>query len=173
MTIDQEILDIASRMNLPELLPEEADEALAVLLKCYACNEAKTLREFYAYSKPWSVANRHGMRNRCKECSKAYQKTPEGKASSRNARMKRHYGIDQARYEQMLAAQGGKCAICPATEPGGNGRWHVDHDHDTGEVRGLLCYRCNVGIGHLRHSPAIMLSAVKYVTKHITPDMIE
>lgn len=50
-------------------------------------------------------------------------------------------GIDLAEYERLLAAQGGHCALCP-NEPRTR-RLHVDHDHRTGEVRGLLCYSCN------------------------------
>lgn len=50
-------------------------------------------------------------------------------------------GVDDATYTAMLERQGGHCAICP-NEPKTR-RLHVDHDHRTGEVRGLLCYRCN------------------------------
>ena len=172
--IDQEILGIVSRMNLPELSPEDEGDARAMLLKCTTCKEIKMLDEFCSSRRPWSVRNRHGKNHQCKACNKEYRKTPEGKLSRRNVHLKMNYGIDQAKYERMLAAQGGKCAICPATEPGGKwNRWHVDHDHDTGEIRGLLCNGCNIAIGHLRHNPAIMLSAMKYITKHIVPDMIE
>jgi hypothetical protein len=50
-------------------------------------------------------------------------------------------GVTDAEYERLLAAQGGGCAICD--HPPRTRRLHVDHDHKTGEVRGLLCHRCN------------------------------
>ena len=63
----------------------------------------------------------------------------------------------------MLAEQEGCCAICGTEDPGKNGRFNVDHNHDTGEIRGLLCYGCNVGIGHLRDNPSICLAAAEYL----------
>ncbi len=53
----------------------------------------------------------------------------------------RALGVTDADYERLLKAQGGHCALCP-TKPKTR-RLHVDHDHATGRVRGLLCYRCN------------------------------
>jgi hypothetical protein len=51
--------------------------------------------------------------------------------------------------------------------PGGRGeRWHIDHDHVTDKVRGLLCHSCNVGIGNLQHDPQILMAAARYVMKH-------
>ena len=47
----------------------------------------------------------------------------------------------------MLVAQGGRCAACGTREPGTKKGWHVDHCHETGAVRGILCHHCNVGIG--------------------------
>lgn len=66
----------------------------------------------------------------------------------------------------MLAAQNGGCAICSTTTPDGNARrFHVDHDHETGKIRGLLCHSCNTGIGKLRDDPDLLLSAVAYLRK--------
>ncbi len=57
----------------------------------------------------------------------------------------RKYGKSAAWYDAQLAAQGGHCAICPATEPGGGRKnFCIDHDHSTGKVRGLLCHHCNL-----------------------------
>jgi hypothetical protein len=77
--------------------------------------------------------------------------------------LKRRYGITLEQYEAMLAAQGGTCALCPTPTPGGKGRFHVDHCHDTGKVRGLLCMRCNTGIGCLNHNTDTLLKAVAYL----------
>lgn len=83
--------------------------------------------------------------------------------------LKSTYGITRNQYEELLEKQGGKCAIC-----GGAGfkmrvhHWSslvVDHDHKTGEVRGLLCHNCNRGIGLLQDSPDVCISAANYLIK--------
>lgn len=82
------------------------------------------------------------------------------------------FGLTVADYDRMLAAQGGRCAICRANEPGGRaGRFHVDHDRSccSGRdscgrcVRGLLCHSCNTGLGKFRDDPAALLAAVAYL----------
>jgi hypothetical protein len=86
----------------------------------------------------------------------------------------RRYGLTLESFAAMLAAQGGRCAICRSPEPGGQGVWHVDHDHSCHTRRqccdrcrrGLLCSRCNIGIGNLRDDPMIIKSALDYVTAH-------
>ena len=74
------------------------------------------------------------------------------------------YGISQAEYEAMLAAQGGTCAICRTDEwPGKGNRPHVDHNHKTGRVRGLLCGNCNNGLGNFGEDPARLRAAADYL----------
>lgn len=77
------------------------------------------------------------------------------------------YGITQPEFDALLAAQGGVCAICKGVPPevdGKYGQWNVDHDHDTGRVRGILCSACNIGIGQLGDSVPRLLVAVDYLT---------
>jgi hypothetical protein len=78
----------------------------------------------------------------------------------------RRYGITQDDFDRMLTEQGGRCAICATDSPGGRSAWHIDHDHATGAVRGLLCHLCNVGIGNLRDDTDIMRSAIAYLDRH-------
>jgi hypothetical protein len=66
-------------------------------------------------------------------------------------------------YDEMLEAQGGCCALCGSDFPGGRGRFVVDHCHDTGRIRGLLCNLCNVGLGALRDSPQLLQKAIHYL----------
>jgi Recombination endonuclease VII len=80
---------------------------------------------------------------------------------------RRQYGLSLADRDAMLAAQNDSCAICGTKSPGRRG-WNVDHCHATGEVRGILCGACNVGIGQLRDDPAVLLSAYRYLMR--TPD---
>jgi hypothetical protein len=65
----------------------------------------------------------------------------------------------------MLAKQRGVCAICKTEDPGPrSNHFHIDHDHATGKVRGLLCNNCNRGIGLLKDSPSVLLQAHLYLT---------
>ncbi len=83
----------------------------------------------------------------------------------RSYTLARKYGISVARFEEMLSEQGGLCAICGTNRPGGN-NWHVDHCHVTGAVRGILCVRCNAGLGYFRESVSVLESAIAYLKKH-------
>lgn len=77
--------------------------------------------------------------------------------------LKRIYGITIKEYYKMLEDQGGGCAVCGKT-PGENGRrLAVDHDHETGEVRGLLCSSCNTGLGNFKDDPQLLESAMYYL----------
>jgi hypothetical protein len=81
---------------------------------------------------------------------------------------KRAYGMDPGEYESMLERQDGGCAICGNDSSAGtnSGRRNlcVDHDHDTGEIRGLLCNNCNRAIGLLKDNRALLLRAADYLT---------
>lgn len=84
----------------------------------------------------------------------------------------KNQGIDFsiAQYEAMLKEQGGRCAICNTDSPGGwtgkgPGVFHVDHDHALKRVRGLLCYKCNHGLGYFRDDPGLLESAAAYLSR--------
>lgn len=75
--------------------------------------------------------------------------------------LKRKYGITYEEYEEMLAQQDGKCAICGQVD-----EWFalaVDHCHEKGHVRGLLCSQCNRGLGLLKDSPELLERALEYL----------
>ena len=72
----------------------------------------------------------------------------------------RKYGIARERVEEMLEGQAGLCLICQRHLAG---KGHVDHDHATGEVRGILCFPCNGGLGQFQEDPTILLRAVAYL----------
>lgn len=76
------------------------------------------------------------------------------------------YGLTHEMFELILESQGNVCAICGTDEPGntrGPAAFRVDHDHDTGEVRGLLCNKCNIAIGYLKDDPALLRRALEYL----------
>ena len=69
--------------------------------------------------------------------------------------------IPVAEYERLLAQQDSKCGICSRelAPP------HIDHDHKTGKLRGLLCFNCNVGLGHFQDSPELLAKAMAYLLR--------
>lgn len=85
------------------------------------------------------------------------------------SKIKGKYGITREQWEAMLAEQGGRCAICRGTRPGGRGGvWAVDHDHATGVVRGLLCSLCNTGLGMFGDSTQRLSDALAYLRRSQT-----
>jgi len=98
--------------------------------------------------------------------------------TTRKYKLKGAYGITHADYEAMYKQQGGCCAICgDAKEPwepgsGLKGRQRflvVDHDHETLQVRALLCWNCNCGLGQFREDPAVMQAAIAYLAEQAIP----
>jgi hypothetical protein len=100
------------------------------------------------------------------------------RARVKQARLTRHekderrfakYGITRQWYEAQEAAQGNRCANsgCRTDTPGGRWNvWHIDHDHDSGVVRGLLCDRCNKAVGLCMDSPKVLNGLAEYAAKH-------
>ncbi len=87
------------------------------------------------------------------------------KKIQRKSHLKRKFGLTLEQFDAMLVEQDGRCAICGTNNPGTR-TWHVDHDHATNQVRGLLCNGCNKGIGMLGEDPARLLAAERYLQKH-------
>ncbi len=87
-------------------------------------------------------------------------------ATSRNSILKRKYGITDAQFNEILAAQNYVCAVCKRDEPRANSKLAVDHCHATGKVRGLLCTKCNTAIGLLDDSPGLAMELLNYMKKH-------
>ncbi len=75
------------------------------------------------------------------------------------------YGLTNEEYDELLEAQQGRCGICGTDKTGHskNKYFCVDHDHKTSKVRGLLCYKCNIALGHFQDNPSILLRAVEYL----------
>ena len=87
--------------------------------------------------------------------------TAENPEKQKNIRLRSVYGITLEEYNRMAEAQGGLCAICQEKPD----KLFIDHCHHTGKVRGLLCIKCNSGIGLLRDSAAVVENALAYLRK--------
>ena len=87
------------------------------------------------------------------------------KEKSREKAWERRYGITREDYENLLEKQGDCCAICKTMTVGrkGHTHFHVDHNHVTGKVRGLLCDLCNRGLGYFKDDAYLMMRGAKYL----------
>jgi len=90
------------------------------------------------------------------------EKNREAHRKSERRRKFRRYGITEEQYLQMLKDQNQSCAICKTT-CSGTRDWHIDHCHDKGHVRGVLCSHCNLMLGHARDRTDILIEAIKYL----------
>ena len=110
---------------------------------------------------------RSGVANSyCSRECKTRAKVESGEAAAANLRSyyRRRYGLTIEEAEVMRA---GGCQICGETDgdaPGRHGKLHIDHDHVTGRVRGVLCTNCNSGIGRFADNPELLRRAVEYLS---------
>ena len=126
---------------------------------CTKCGVEKELTEFYK-----SKLGPQGRSSECKACTNARQKANYDPVKNRAKNLRNRFGMSLEDYDQILESQNGQCRICGTDTPGNKGRFVVDHNHATEKVRGLLCWSCNVGIGHLQDDPSILLSAFNYLS---------
>ena len=102
--------------------------------------------------------------------SARYHWNKEYKENTRQAavgsQLQRKFGLSTEKYIEMLEKQNYRCAICGRHQEELERRMAVDHNHDTGKNRELLCNNCNLGIGHLRDEPALIRKAAEYLEKH-------
>lgn len=124
--------------------------------QCTKCKTWKLPSEFAKQSKSWN-----GLNPRCKECFH-----PGHTEYMYGYNIKRKYGISISEYEELLVKQNGVCAICKGTKTSSNknGRFCVDHDHETGKIRGLLCSNCNTALGLMKDDITRLARAIEYLT---------
>lgn len=133
------------------------------------CSKCRAPREKKEFGKDSTTAR--GISSWCKPCKKLWR-TQHRKDNPEKYKMqdfkndlKRHYGITVEVYNQMFDKQNGRCACCSRSSEEFRKGLHVDHDHATGQVRGLLCTQCNPGIGYFEESVERLEMAIKYLNK--------
>lgn len=145
--------------------------------QCPKCGEHKPWEAFHK-----SKSTKSGYNVYCRACqgkrhdawrrnnlAYAAQKQKEYRKKNperfRDYERKHAYGLAPGQYAEILTAQKGKCAICKRAENNGRGGLHVDHCHEQGHVRGLLCHGCNVSLGHFQHDIAVLEAAIQYLNQ--------
>ena len=98
------------------------------------------------------------LKSRCRPCHNEWRKAYYKRDHRQDTRLQSTYGITLAQYQQMHDSQRGLCFICSSNE-----KLFVDHCHETGQVRGLLCHHCNVMLGHAKDRPELLRLAASYL----------
>lgn len=111
--------------------------------------------------------NKDGLNGICRKCRNKKATTWQrlNPRTKRNTHLKSKFGITVDQFDELLAKQNHCCAICMSPDSKGRGTFHVDHCHQTGQIRGLLCHDCNTGIGKLGDSPEALKKAVDYLER--------
>jgi hypothetical protein len=138
---------------------------------CSKCGEEKDISLFYK-----RVASTDGYNPQCKACVLAHHKsyTRRKKAvrealkadTRKDLNLRYHYKISLSTYEEMLRDQEGICAICGRGPEDFKRAFAVDHDHESGAVRGILCPDCNRGLGGFRDNIELVEKALEYLKKN-------
>jgi hypothetical protein len=131
------------------------------------CPDCEGIKPFAEFCK--NINGKFGLATYCKSCHN--ERTRESRqrihGGGREYHLRRRYGIGQAHVEAMLAEQGGVCAVCGKSDPE-----HVDHDHKTGVVRGMLCFNCNQALGNVRDSAAVLERLQDYLLGGADLDLV-
>lgn len=129
---------------------------------CAKCGRRRAASQFAI-----DRSRRDGRTSYCKPCRSVWAREYRRRAPDaiRATDLWRRYRLRLDEYRALVRRQRGRCAICRTREPGGrsHGTWHVDHDHRTARVRGLLCSDCNNGIARFKDRPALLRAAATYL----------
>lgn len=144
---------------------------------CSKCGVEKPIGSFRR-----KAATKDGYDGQCKDCKRAWDKEWLAKrptyfkddyqrrkatGDARHRQLLAKFGLTLEQYNVMKAAQNNRCAICGDEElPTWKKCLAVDHDHDTGQVRELLCGSCNNGLGKFRDDPELLTVAAMYLRRH-------
>jgi len=131
------------------------------------CSSCKTEKELSQFNK--SKSKKFGVHNQCRQCVRLWKPSPEALKISRQRTREwnrlKSSGFTQKEYEAKLKEQNYRCAICGTTDSGPMD-FHADHDHKTSEKRGVLCHKCNTGLGLLKDDIEILCAAIEYLNNY-------
>lgn len=132
---------------------------------CRHCEQEKDEGDFYRFFDRW--AEKHYLSARCKPCHQEYKRqSPTTQRNRKAEKLQLRYGLTYEQWEAMRETEGHRCMICGITEDELGKRLDVDHCHESGKVRGLLCNPCNTMLGHARDNVAVLEAAVSYLKEN-------
>jgi hypothetical protein len=132
---------------------------------CRLCEQEKDESEFYRFFDRWT--DKHYLSARCKPCHQEYKRQSPTTPRNRKAeKLQLRYGLTYEQWEKMREKEGYRCMVCGITEDELGKHLDVDHCHDSGKVRGLLCNPCNTMIGHSRDNIAVLEAAARYLKEN-------
>lgn len=156
------ICKIEKELNDINFAKDKYDPVAGLTHNCKVCRNKKAKE--YRDSNPEKIRIKNLS---AKESRKSFYASEEGILSSRKAHLKRTYGITLEDYNKMAETQDHKCMICGGTEMNYRNKvLCVDHNHETGKIRGLLCGLCNSGIGKFKENEQLLLNAIKYLQQY-------
>jgi len=136
-----------------------------VIKTCKLCNQEKNILDFYQFYDKWSGKNYNS--SRCKPCHLQHKKdNPNTSKNRKSEKLKLRYGITYEDWELMREKENFSCMICGITEEEIGKKLDVDHCHNTGKVRGILCNPCNTTLGHAKDNIAILQAAIDYLKNY-------
>jgi len=132
---------------------------------CITCKRSKPLNKFNSYKIQFKGVE--GISQDCSQCAldKYSIKT---KPKPKKSKKKYNKLVTTEEYDRLYNKQDGRCKICSIHQFNHDKPLCVDHDHKTGEIRGLLCNQCNLGLGLFKDNPDSLLNAIKYLLKKLT-----
>ncbi len=146
---------------------------------CGKCGENKPISDFYVKSRASNYGKDYsgslaGYSSTCRKCHSGRMAErrkllgDEYTKSFKDWEYRHKYGIGLDEYNQMFADQGGCCAICGKHQTEFKKSLAVDHNHETGKVRALLCVNCNLGVGCFKDDSSLLQAAIRYLADHST-----
>ena len=148
---------------------------------CLRCGRTKNTSDFCQHK------NRHdGLQVYCKACEKTYRQSyylknreriierttqyhlahPEQKIkASKSHAFRKKYNITIDQRDAQFEKQGRRCAICKTADCDSSRDWHTDHNHQNGEFRGILCWRCNSALGFVKENPNTLMNMILYLAQ--------
>ncbi len=117
--------------------------------------------------KRYRESHKDKVNNLCRKHRNMPKNKERQRAYIRNWTLKKTYGITTEDYNNMFIEQAGQCAICGTHQSKLKKKLHVDHNHETGRVRGLLCDGCNIALGRMKDDMRILRSAIKYLEQDV------
>lgn len=144
---------LCKKCKTEKLVAEFPVSKVSIIHECRTCerirrkaNRDKNLEKYRSFARNYARKN--------------YQRI------GKNANLVSKYGLTLEQYNSLRDKQDYKCAICNKHESKFTKALHVDHNHKTGKVRGLLCDSCNRAIGHFKEDPKAIASAIEYIRTH-------